>query len=191
LLKRKRSIGRAIAVLGAAVAMVSGSSAVASAAPAVFSTPSSGTIQWILKTPLNIRVGSGGTNCNAGTNQLDASTFSNVGSPLQGTVAGWQSSLMACGTLVTILQSAPMTAENNGGSLSLNSASSLRFYATGWNATGTNVAWSVPWTNGTGVPGALGAPTITFNNTLVANSNTGLPIRLTGTVIALNAGQLS
>jgi hypothetical protein len=193
LLNSKRSLARVAAVLATAVAMVTGSAVAASAAPAVFTTPSSGTIQWFLKTPLTIKVGSATVaSCVAGFNGPDPSAFSNVGSPLQGTIAGWQKTFpMNCGTMVVINPPAvPFNAEKNGASYSLTSVHSLRIYGTSWSPTGPDVAYSVPWTNGTG-GGLLGSPTLTFNDTVVAYSNTFQPIKLTGTVLAVGAGQLS
>jgi hypothetical protein len=173
--------------------MVTGSAAAASAAPAVFASPSSGTIQWYLKTPLVIKVG-GATvaTCAPGANGPAPSAFSNVGSPLQGTVAGWQTANpMNCGTLVFIDPPAvPLKAEKNGASYSLTSTQRMRIDGYSWNPTGPNVAYSVPWTNGTG-GGLLGSPTLTFNDTVVAYSDTLQPIKLTGTVFAAGAGQLS
>jgi hypothetical protein len=192
LLKSKRSLARVAAVLATAVAMVTGSAVAASATPAVFTTPSSGTIQWVLKTPLIVKVGGGGATCPAGTSGPLSTAFSNVGSPLQGTVAGWQSaSYMPCSTGVAINPSAQFKAEKNGASYSLTSVHSLQIVGSWWSPTGPDVAYSAPWTNGTGVPGLLGWPTVTFNDTLVAYSNTFQPIKLTGTLIAVGAGQLS
>jgi hypothetical protein len=170
----------------------------ASAAPAVFNTtaPSS---SWYHTAPLIFTVTNNVTGVVVTTITCEANAtgyggaVTNSGSPLQGHIISqtYDYARLRCGddqgnAYQALFTQQQLNAEKNGTSFSLTSPFSLKVNFIGYNGFaiygGPNVAFSVPFINGTGSTGLAAVSRVVYSNTLVGYRNhIGYDVRLTGT----------
>jgi hypothetical protein len=184
LLKRKRR-SQLVALAAVAVGLLSAGAGVASAAPAVFNTTGAAAFSM---TGVSVSWGSPLRTVNCSVEYLGFNV-ANSGSPLQGSLTSpgspfyqgqCASSNGANGGGVLISPQVPLLAESAAGVFSLRSSKSLNVYIGVINRStlgGTNVPFTVPWTN----PSGPNASKFTFSNKLVGYTNWVEPVYLTAT----------